>query len=958
MQSVPLEVRNSFNAPGTKVRPGAIIDIDHNISTRCAKPGTRLTSLDEKYFPPESALDLKYVSTGLPKGVVGVSRISSQSSAVQWRIAGMEDAYNYWISGGETPFFYVSYDNEVWSNAVFVRLEESWANAPALTIAIDTTLGEQLINFTPDGSGSYHFFYDGTSWGTSYVPGEYIQIQGVSVSSLVAAPIFLLHLGAHLFLDVSERIADLGINKNQEENDPIIPIGFGSANRLSMTLENSDGMFSPENMESMLYGLSLQNAVVFSRIDYFYQDDWYPIPQGVYYVNSFGMDAPGVEVFIDADDVSSKMQETFIGDFFLRDYNVDEIVRDLAQRGGFQIEISPGVRQDTELKYFWHEKDMSVWAALKELATATLSYLVAQEDGTLYWSDASEQSPGDEDTTLDATDDIVDIKYEYPMLANKINVNYNVYDRPYDRFAEEYVTQELWSSDSDEVLLASPLADAVGLDTQHVVLDVEPIDHKLWPDTGIIAIGEDVLRYSGKEVVGGEYRLTGLEPHENHPDRNVHFLGDLGSPESDGTMATRSRYRGHMRIAPGSVDYNTHNYSIFGVASDQWMVYGTRLMFPIDGGSTEIGGLTWHYQNVDNCYHAMISTTNHANTTPHPPDDAVTHELKVYKIVGGVRQQLTNVNDVQLEREGYAMEIDAGLYYDIEVFASYTAAVPSYSVFVNGRFIASFTDNQWTQGRYGVYAKGSSTIDFLHVYASSPDTSQSSVQFGSESSGWANAGYFLNLGDNGVLHQFSPFARQVREYSVDFSKYPVESSALLMSNKWQVVARDYISGPFGAKFTLENVSPGTAVLNGASRIFVEPVQMYLLSYGYPIVIKSEERKSYMNKNSIRRFGIKELEVSSPWIQTESMAERVADYIIKRFSSREIDRLSVQINQRPELQVGDVVALEYSEYGYMVETHYYAVTSIDINWAEGLGMNLELSRLNDEVDSCEEFVPEP
>jgi hypothetical protein len=196
-----------------------------------------------------------------------------------------------------------------------------------------------------------------------------------------------------------------------------------------------------------------------------------------------------------------------------------------------------------------------------------------------------------------------------------------------------------------------------------------------------------------------------------------------------------------------------------------------------------------------------------------------------------------------------------------------------------------------------------------------------------------------------LFDEFGPIAHEVRDYKVEFSKYPVLHSSLYSSNDAQVIAPDYTGDPFGATFILANTARHDAVAKGTDEYTAgadNAIEQNLLIYGR--VVTQDEEKTYTVKddNAIRRRGVVEVDINNNWIQTEEAAKDLGNWIASVWAGG-CDELAVSVFGNPLLEVGDLVAVNFPDKHMLRADQEFFVVGISAEWDNGLGTQLTLRR---------------
>lgn len=943
MQTISPAVKADLDKTSVSVFPEAIFEFDHNLLVGATVNSP--DSLDEELFPKESVLEQSFVNSGLPKAIVGNAVAYNQSNNVQYRVVSEDDVYKYWVSPTLSEPTFISnawmevvYDQTVSSNLVEVVFEVSYAQPNSVNLLVRQA-GQWLSILSaasPDSDGVLRMYATADSW-TQVGPGDvnnFHQIDGVrvEVNSMSASGVRaqITSLSAKWRVDMSERITQISIGKTMDNPTISSPIGDSSTNEASLSLENEDGAFNPNDATATYRALMSRNVRVETRAKVANHEE--RIPQGIFYTNSWATSAPGIEVQTECSDVTRFMQETFVPPFLLRDYRVTDAVREILQRAGFNIDQIT-VQEDPVIPFVWYNEQVSVWEALKDLANATLSYFYINENDDFIWTDFASLSSKPHSQTLDATDDIIDFTPQFDILSNSVNIEYNKYGLPKDVVSKEIINQELWLSSEDVALLSHPIASTIETVDDYIELDVGSALMDLWPDTGIVAVQGEYMRYSGKDKA--LRRLTGLQRGLWGSKAQQHITPHLGLRTSVGTRGRQQVVsKGNLLLVnPSRAAWSHYTYSHFGDSTSAHKVYGTSLRIWDRGAAT--GGLVINRAGSQGGFYLEITTSRVAQSRNIP-------EIRVYR-----RDSSTGSLTVMAVQP---YTVAPGAWYDLDITVNYTTPEPQYAFYVNGMFIgsvhATFQPANENQGTFGPYIKGGSSVEFSRIYTSdgnNANTTPASFQDTSSGSSFSS-GHIFNLDSASLwVNEFAPQVRQVQKFEVDYSVYPAISASIISTNYWQTRALRFTPGPFGATFYLENKSDETAVASGTSpNLFEDDMNMTLMIHGLPVIVSSEERKTVKDKLSIKKYGLVELEVSNPWIQTDSMAQNMANLITEHFGSP-VDVVDADVVADLTIQLGDIVDIDFMEYGYTPETHHYYVIGINTDWNDGFGQKLILRR---------------
>lgn len=335
---------------------------------------------------------------------------------------------------------------------------------------------------------------------------------------------------------------------------------------------------------------------------------------------------------------------------------------------------------------------------------------------------------------------------------------------------------------------------------------------------------------------------------------------------------------------------------------------------------------------------------------------------------------------------GVPLPIAEGIWYDIDASIDTSGPHPVISVWLNGMLVAKATvTNDWTQpnsAKMSMYARGRTAVGFEYIYgvndgAITPENGYGfwDLKYGGVRGGswermqvwqtgwrwarlpkfdlpdWANKGgrigkykYKKNLF---FFDEFGPYVHEVREFDVKLDPAPVQYSELYSTNTWYARDVDYFANPFTANFTIANIGRVNAVLHGEDALTYGPgdgtVKQTCVVLGRDLTIADDEVVEAKDEAGIRRRGIIETELTSDWIQSKALAETLSEWIVKHWG-KGVDEVSVEVFGNPLFEIGDVVAVEYSEKSMTAATHKYFVTGTKSDFSNGIGTTLTLRRV--------------
>ena len=367
----------------------------------------------------------------------------------------------------------------------------------------------------------------------------------------------------------------------------------------------------------------------------------------------------------------------------------------------------------------------------------------------------------------------------------------------------------------------------------------------------------------------------------------------------------------------------------------------------------------------DSGYYIEINLTSNVGTRTY------TNEVSLYlKTSSGTRYRVS---------KGATVSVVKGKWYDIDVYREYVNGGWRFTVLFNGvrtlqvdatkANILKYLGTTRIAGRYGLFTRSNVHVEFEYIYASNStevvpmdNSSRADLINGGLRSNYYNRFLYGNkiterltqsstrklLYNSGfAFDDFGVDAHQLREFNVKFDPSPVIHSRLYMSNQWMADCVEYVSDHDSARFIVAGKGRQNAILNGQDSLLYGPdneVTQTMLVYGR--VVKREEEQSYTvkNENSINRRGPVELDINSPWIQSETAARKIGDWIVNHWPDGSED-LGLSSFGNPFIQIGDTVGVSYRRKGMKSQTHRYYVTGVSHSYSQGLTTDLTLQRIS-------------
>lgn len=417
--------------------------------------------------------------------------------------------------------------------------------------------------------------------------------------------------------------------------------------------------------------------------------------------------------------------------------------------------------------------------------------------------------------------------------------------------------------------------------------------------------------------------------------------------------------------ATTTTNVNTCYVASRGSETDKSIWYvGTRVRFRDSGYKHGMAGIAFNLGTKDKGYFLELCRTDRL-----PGGRKYQNEVNFY-----IRR-----SNGKLERfgpdkgKGVAMAISKNIWYDIDIAIRMENGVYGdpgafvghvIEVAINGQSKMTFTipvsKKEPLTSRFGVFTRGSTHADFEYLYGNGTtenlhiDTTNffDRIRGGIVSSQaytewlykWHYTSHIVKRKKKYLwaryaqrfFDDFGAICHEVREFDVKFDKAPAVHSNIYFSNNTQIVCPEYMSDPFGAKFILANAYRSNAIVNGEDTLSYgadNSVEQKLMIYGRTITKEDEKTIISKNDDAIRRRGQVDTEIQPEWIQTESGAQALADWVTHHWADG-CDEVEAEIFGNPLLQLGDIVSVNYPQKDFDPVHHRYFVVEIQRGYDTG------------------------
>lgn len=439
-------------------------------------------------------------------------------------------------------------------------------------------------------------------------------------------------------------------------------------------------------------------------------------------------------------------------------------------------------------------------------------------------------------------------------------------------------------------------------------------------------------------------------------------------------------FKSNLTIDAPKVDSNFYHYLVRGNVVDAGYRYmGTRLRIDKTAHAYKGGGLFFNANGLGTGYFIEVMAT--ARMTGKMRKNR--NEILLYsmnsdgskKVIGGEELKIKNKakgnskGSTTIRDIGARYAVPMGTFLDIDVYFVDSGGNHIITVYANGsEVIRTTVPTAWKQastGRFGLFARGHSSVTFDYVYGVYNNTSSvPNVEafFDRIDSSWVSNQWLKDWTyetrtvrrkykkktvkikqryNQRFFDEFGPMCHEVREFDVKFaSETPVLESKIYSSNTTQIAVSDYISDVSRAKFMLSNMHRANAVANGEDTLTAggNSINHKLLVYGRPVIQKDAQKVERTDEWGLRRRGPIEVEYESKWVQNEAEATRMADWLATHWTTTDTD-VEMEVFGNPLIELTDVVRVKHED----IDSNFY-VTGIANSWSNGLSTNLSLRKV--------------
>lgn len=721
---------------------------------------------------------------------------SDNPTSTRYYTVGPQSGYKYWTSprpstgvaraDGSYPFPagyevrpYVLYKNTARVNKIVLSFETTWSKPLSYTVEVTTNGGSTWTtvstNPVPNAEGQV-ILYRQTSgaWSSTVSRDSITTINGIRlVVNGINKPTShfnLIELSARLESDLTPHVISYETRYNLSEPNFITPIGKASSNSASVSLSNTDGLFSNTNTASIYHGLIDKNALCTLDLEYDLADfggGKEVIREFTMYTDQWSGEGE-LEVEAEVKDSSKFFQEEKVPELLLENITVGEAVWRICDSIGFNDFVYE--RKDSDpagtLRYFWTDSEKTVWETLQELAEATQTAIYFDEYDNLRIKtrEAAYDLAKAPVWALEATNangklaDVEEATISADYEANVVNINYKDTKVSDDNKGLPQM-HILWQPEDTFVLRSSQLTAHLTADAMK--LRIAPNEAATWLFAGMMNIEGELIKYDAKEysyynksrqvttvwVESNEQKIN-IDKTLTHEDdafkstwtgwlrikeRGVYWSsprahtvdiagwgGRIVNRNSTTTTAWNGGmyhnvYESAMRVTgPGSAAPDTLYTVTRGQPADaNYRRYGTRIRIPKVGAGNGGCGIVINSGDYDSGYYIELARTEVL--------DANGGAIRNFINEVGFFARHTNGAHIRLAGKGARAQIVADKWYDLDV-DFYVAADGAHHivVYLNGivmQRIRLTSGRVLPTGRFGVYQRSKGRAEYEYFFA-------------------------------------------------------------------------------------------------------------------------------------------------------------------------------------------------------------------------------------------------
>ena len=322
---------------------------------------------------------------------------------------GIETAYKYYLSDkGIGLDVTATYPKSIFTNKIVARFELSHSTPATWTIyangsSIATGTSSSIKAFGNADAGTLIIYWNGTSWSTTEpsTPSSPVSITSLRLTTggVTNQYIGLIELSPRWVVDISDMVVDISISKEASSSaDDILPVGYVSANSLSMSLvsyEDSRQVVSFD--KSMTFDSAKTYLYKMIQVSPYFKiyhsagtlsdsgGSYEKVKQGSFYLDNWSVGEFG-DVSLTALDGAKILQETIAPSLVCQGYSTPAIIRTLLDNIGFtnyNFNMSGTESSLFSPRFWWTDDQKTVWEAIQQICRDSQMVALFDENNIL-----------------------------------------------------------------------------------------------------------------------------------------------------------------------------------------------------------------------------------------------------------------------------------------------------------------------------------------------------------------------------------------------------------------------------------------------------------------------------------------------------------------------------------------------------------------------------------------------
>ena len=196
--------------------------------------------------------------------------------------------------------------------------------------------------------------------------------------------------------------------------------------------------------------------------------------------------------------------------------------------------------------------------------------------------------------------------------------------------------------------------------------------------------------------------------------------------------------------------------------------------------------------------------------------------------------------------------------------------------------------------------------------------------------------------------------REAKYYNLKYDKAPAFNirspfiTGILFEDPDEIEIVKFLPGPYGAELiisTSNSVQNGTIIFAEGTNPLTDKVAFTSIA-GVPVIITEQNtqvtQQSALNTDSIKKYGLKDVIIESPFISDAVHAQKLADFIISK-TQDSVPILNINATAIPKIQLGDRIRISTMSSFDIINADYWVISQ-SLNVGDTLQHQLTLRKV--------------